>query len=121
MEHTLAVLCGILGGVLVLRPVLFEVLLLTMPGVDWERHPRNFLVTALLAAAFRVWYTPPASFTVGSVLAYGVTTLAHASRPATLIALSIVLLCSLLLWRRHLVWILHERRRRGRPPNEIVC
>jgi hypothetical protein len=77
-----------------------------MPRVDWERHPRIFVLTALLAAAFRVWYTPPASFTPGSLLlAYGVTTLAHASRPATLIALGIALVCSLLLWRRYLVWI----------------
>jgi hypothetical protein len=119
MQNTLAVFFVILGGVMVLVPVLFLVLLLTMPGVDWDRHPRAFVLTFLLAATFRVWYTPPASVTVGSLLlAYGVA--AHASRPATLTAVGIALLCSLLLWGWYLMRLLQERRRRDGPPHEIV-
>lgn len=122
MENTLAALFVILGGVMVLVPVLFVVLLFVGLGGDWERHPLPVVLFFLLAAVFRVWYMPPTSFTVGSLLlAYGVTALAHASRAATLIAMGIALLCSILLWGWYLVPRLHERRRRGRSPNEIVC
>jgi hypothetical protein len=68
------------------------------------------VLTFLLAAAFRVWYAPPGSFTVGSLLlAYGEATQAHASRPAAFSAVGIALLCSILLWGWYLVRILTRR------------
>jgi hypothetical protein len=116
MGNTLAVLFVILGGVLVLIPVFFVVVLIRM--LDWDRHPRAFILTAVLAAVFRGgWYMPPAVFTVGSLLlAYGVAALAHASRAATLSAVGIALLCSILVWGWYLVRIL-IRRRPGQPPS----
>jgi hypothetical protein len=120
MENTLAVLCVILGGVMILAPVLLLVLLLlAMPRVDVERVPRAVvLLFLLLVFIFRGgWYTLPASFTVSSMLlTYGVAALAHASRPATLSSVGIALLCSILLWGWYLVRILTDRRR-GRPPS----
>lgn len=111
MENTLAVLCVTLGGVMVLVPVLFVVLLFVGLGGDWERHPLPVVLFFLLAAVFRVWYTPPASFTVGSLLlAYGVAALAHASHPATLSAVGIAVLCCILVWGWYLVRILIGRR-----------
>jgi hypothetical protein len=61
-------------------------------------------------------------FTLGSLLlAYGVAALAHASRAATLSAVGIALLCSILLWGGgYLVRILQDRRRRGRSPTETA-
>jgi hypothetical protein len=125
MQTTLAVLCVLLGGVLVLIPVLFLVLLSMMSGDAVDRHPRAVMVLILLVAvlaALRSRYAPSVLFTVGSVLlAYGVATLAHASRAATLSAMGIALLCSFLLWGgMYLVGILQERRRRDRSPTETV-
>jgi hypothetical protein len=120
MENILAVLCVMLGGVMALAPVLLLVLLLlAIPRVDVERVPRGVvLLFLLLVFIFRGgWYTLPASFTVGSLLlAYGVAALAHASRPATLSAVGIALLCSILLWGWYLVRILTDPRR-GWPPS----
>jgi hypothetical protein len=118
-----AVLIVILGGVMVLVPVLFLVLLLT--EIDWDRRPRAVIVLILLIAVFaaiRVRYSPPALFTVGSLLlAYGAATLAYVSRAATLSAVGIAPLCSILLWGGlYLVRILQERRRRGRSPTETI-
>jgi hypothetical protein len=50
------------------------------------------------------------------LLAYGVAVLAHASRPATLSAVGIALLCSVLLWGWYLMRILTDSRR-GQPPS----
>lgn len=121
MENILAGLCVILGGVMVLAPVLLLVLLLlAMPRVvDVERVPRAVLLLFfVLVLIFRGgWYTLPASFTVGSfLLAYGVAILAHASRPATFSAVGIALLCSILLWGWYLMRILADPRR-GQPPS----
>lgn len=109
MQDTLAVWCVILGGVMVLIPALLLVLMVVMVVMsrtevdwdrDWDRHPWAFWLLILLGAALRVWYAPAVVFTVGSLLlAYGVAALAHASRPATLSAMGIAVLCSLLLWR----------------------
>lgn len=125
MQDTLAVWCVILGGVMVWIPALLLVLMVVMSRteVDWDRHPWAFWLLILLVAALRVWYAPAVVFTLGSLLlAYGVAALAHASRPATLSAMGIALLCSILLWGGvYLVRMLHERRRRGRPPHEITC
>ena len=119
---TLAVLFAILAGALLLIPVLFLVLAFTVFRGDWEKHPRALGLFFLLVFILRVWYAPPALFTVGSLLlVYGVAALAHASRTATLSAMGIALLCSILLWGGlYLVRIVQERRRRGRPPHEIV-
>jgi hypothetical protein len=124
MQTTLAVLCVLLGGVLVLIPVLFLVLLLVMPR-RWDRPPLAVMVLILLVAAFaalRSRYSPSVVFAVGSVLlAYGLAGLAHASGAVTLSAMGIALLCSILLWGGlYLVGTLQERRRRGRFPTETV-
>jgi hypothetical protein len=109
--NTLAVMCVILGGVMVLIPVLFVVLFVTT-GLDWERHPRAVIVLILLLAALRFRYSAPGLFPVGPLLlAYGAVTLAHASRAATLSAVGIALLCSILVWGWYLVRILHNRRK----------
>ena len=124
LQTTLAVLCVLLGGVMVLIPVAFLVSLSVMSGAALDRHPRAVIVLILLMAvlaALRFRYSPPVLFTVGSLLlAYGVAELAHASRAATLSALGIALLCSILLWGGlYLVGML-QRRRRGRSPTETV-
>jgi hypothetical protein len=88
----------LLGGVMVLIPMLFLILPVVMPRTDWERHPHIVIVTALMTAALHVWYSPPGLLTIGSVLlAYGVAVLAHASRAATRSAVGIALLGSILL------------------------
>ncbi len=110
MENTLAVWCVILGGVMVLIPVLVLVLLF-VTGADWNRHPRAVVLLFLMTAALRRWYGPQVLFTVGSLLlAYGVATLAHASHSATLSAVGIALLCSILFWGWCLVRIPTRRR-----------
>jgi hypothetical protein len=124
MQTTLAVLCLLLGGVMVLIPVAFLVSLSVMSGVALDRHPRIVVVVILLMAilaALRFRYSPPVLLLVGSLLlVYGVATLAHASHTATLSALGIALLCNILLWGGlYLVGIL-QRRRRGRSPTENV-
>jgi hypothetical protein len=122
MEHTLvAALIVILGGVMVLIPVLFLVLLSVMSGDAMDRQPRAVVLLILLVgilAVFRFRYSLHVLLTVGSVLlAYGVATLADASRAATLMALGIGLLCSILLWGGwYLVQVLRGWRRRGKPP-----
>jgi hypothetical protein len=122
METTRAVLCVLLGGVMVLIPVLFLVLLLVMPGTDRERHPRIVIVTALMAAALRVWYAPPGLFTIGSLLlAYGVAALVHASRAATRSAVGSILLWAASCCGGSSLCGYSSAADEAGPPNEIVC
>jgi hypothetical protein len=127
MEHTLiAVVSVMLGGVMVLIPVLFLVLLSGLSGSNWDRHPRAVVVLILLVAvlfALRSRYALYVLSIVGSVLlAYGVAALANASRAATLRALGIGLLCSILLWGGfYLVQVLRRlAQKRQAPPSETV-
>jgi hypothetical protein len=128
MENTLAVVCVLLGGVLVLTPALFLFLLLVWPTFDLGRHTPALALLILLVIPFAALrarlggFTFPGVFSAGSLLlTYGVAALAHASRAATLSAVGIALLGSIVLWGGlYLVRIFQVRRRRGRSPTETA-